>query len=56
MMQSRTSFAIILPETQCFLPLGLSSQFNVATVDGKEATVRKKSGGHKLELSRHRID
>jgi len=45
MMQSRTSFAIILPETQCFLPLGLSSQFNVATVDGKEASVKKRAAG-----------
>jgi len=39
MMQSRTSFAIILPEIRCFLPLGLRFERITASVGAKLATV-----------------
>ncbi|CAD0186609.1 hypothetical protein RUESEDTHA_03518 [Ruegeria sp. THAF57] len=45
MMQTRTSFAIILPKITCFLHLGLSGVPEAASVGAKEASVKKQTAG-----------
>ncbi len=45
MMQTRTSFAIILPKITCFLHLGLSAMPNGASVGAIEASVKKQTAG-----------